>query len=461
MGAGADATDPSALRRVVAESWRRSRDFALDPDAIPGAVNIADDELRAYRAEHPLVAALPVVDRLLVQHATDAGLVVAIGDQAGRLLWVDGDRRLRRRAEAMAFQEGADWSERAAGTSAPGTALALGRAVQIRGPEHFARMVHPWSCSAVPLRDRATGTLLGVLDITGGADAVAPGTLPLLEAAAAAVEAELALLARGDRGLLSLSASPATSSGTGDAAAASRGVVRLAERRAVRATPPVLAVLGRDEGVLRSPDGDLLLSQRHAEILTVLADHPAGLSASRLAAEVYGRDDAVATLRAEMVRLRRVLTAVAPGLGPLARPYRLGGPLDTDAHQVLGFLERGAHRIALAAYVGQVLPESQAPGAARLREEVQAQLRESLLVGASVDTLLNYARTSEGADDVEVWLECLRLLPPRSPRRAAVVARLEQLDTDLTTTGSSTERRRTRSGDRAGRVPGQPRRLRG
>ena len=175
------------------------------------------------------------------------------------------------------------------GTSAPGTALALGRAVQIRGEEHFARMVHPWSCSAVPLRDRTTGMLLGVLDVTGGEAAVAPATLPLLEATAAAVEAELALIERGRAPIPALAPAPLELSAT-------------PALRVTGPTPhrpsPVLSILGRDDGVLRSSAGEVRLSQRHAEILTVLADRPEGLSATELADAVYGRDDAVVTLRA-------------------------------------------------------------------------------------------------------------------------------------------------------------------
>ena len=62
MGLGAETNDHAPLRRVVAESWRRSRGFALDPDAVPGVVDVADDELRAYRDEHPLVAARPIME---------------------------------------------------------------------------------------------------------------------------------------------------------------------------------------------------------------------------------------------------------------------------------------------------------------------------------------------------------------------------------------------------------------
>jgi transcriptional regulator of acetoin/glycerol metabolism len=67
----------------------------------------------------------------------------------------------------MMFVAGADWSEASVGTSAPGTALALDRSIQISGAEHFKRSVHPWSCTAVPFHDPDSGAVLGVVDITG------------------------------------------------------------------------------------------------------------------------------------------------------------------------------------------------------------------------------------------------------------------------------------------------------
>lgn len=432
-------------RRLVAESWARSVASARDPEGVPGRVDVSDAELRAYRHDHALALVRPVIEQLLVRHATGSGLLVAIGDRAGRLLWVDGDHDARRRAESMAFLEGADWSEATAGTSAPGTALVVGRPVQIHREEHYARMVHPWSCSAVPLRDRATGTLLGVLDVTGGDEAVAPGVLPLLEATAAAVEAELALRASGARPLAlpgrtgsqdgtsadgATTDAPGPRSGPGAVGPAKPGVdARTGRSRVtVARTTPTLNVLGRDDGLLRTAAGETRLSARHSEILVLLAHHRAGLSAGELAALVHGRDDATVTLRAEMVRLRRTLEPVAPGLVPLTRPYRLPGPLDVDAHRVLAFLERGAHRVALAAYPGPVLPASGSPGVVALRDLVRGRLREALLADASVETLLDFARSSDGVDDVEVWRTALRLLPARSPRRAGVVLHLEGLD---------------------------------
>lgn len=397
------------VRRLVSESWQRSLQLSVSPDALLDELDLDEAELRAYRDAHPLALVLPTIHRLLIRHTFDAGLIVAVGDHDGRLLWIDGDRTLRRKAESMLFVEGADWSERAVGTSAPGTALALDHGIQIQGAEHFNRIVHPWSCTAVPVHDPATGTLLGVIDITGGDDAVAPATLPLLEAAVAAVEAELRIQKLDEERWRPRSRASVTRPDAG----------------------PVLSVLGTDGGRLEFGGRSVELSTRHAEILALLVWHPEGLSAERLAALVYEREGAELTLRSEMVRLRKIVEKLDPSLIPLSRPYRLGRRCELDAHRVLAFLDRGAHRVALGSYSGQVLPTSSAPGIREIRSEVSDRLRDALLSGAGVDTLLAYARTDEAAYDAELWRECLRMLPPKSSKRAAVVARIERIEAEL------------------------------
>ena len=123
-----------------------------------------------------------------------------------------------------------------------------------------------------------------------------------------------------------------------------------------------------------------------------------------------------------------MLERTAPHLVPSSRPYRLQAALDTDAHQVISLLDRGAHRVALSAYRGPVLPDSTAPGVEEFRESVRQALREALLTEASVDVLLAYADTADGQDDAEVLRLALEMLPARSPRRAGLVARLEKLE---------------------------------
>jgi hypothetical protein len=73
-----------------------------------------------------------------------------------------------------------------------------------------------------------------------------------------------------------------------------------------------------------------------------------------------------------------------------------------------------------------VLPGSAAPAIERLRAEVDATLRESMLQSAAAEPLFDYAQ-SWAPDDEQVWETLLQVLPPLSPKRARVVARLDQL----------------------------------
>lgn len=411
---GGNPGDPRVdqVRPLVQDSWRRSRAGRVGAEDLP-PLELTDEELEAYRSTHPLAGAMDMIRALLLPggNASDAGVVVAVGDAAGRLLWIEGDRSVRALTGAMGFVAGANWSEKFVGTSAPGTALALDRSVQIHGAEHYNRLVQPWSCTAAPVHDPETRRILGVIDVTGGADAVTPQAQLLVDATARAIEGEL-LVAR-------LRARAAVTAPI----PSRRSVVRAPETATLR-------VLGRDRALLEIA-GDAAetlteVSARHAEILLMLAVHRQGLSAERLGELVYG-DAAEGTLRPEMVRLRKVLERTAPHLVPTSRPYRLAADLEIDAHQVLSLLGRGAHRVALAAYRGPVLPDSVAPGVEEFRETVRVALRDALLAEASIDVLLAYAETSDGSADEEILRLALSMLPARSPKRAGLVARIERL----------------------------------
>ena len=192
-----------------------------------------------------------------------------------------------------------------------------------------------------------------------------------------------------------------------------------------------LQLLGRDQALLSIDGRTVALSARHSEILALLSTHPEGLNAEELCGLLYPGDASTMTLRAEMVRLRKVLQQLNPASVPESRPYRLPLDLVPDSGQVLNCLQRGAHRIALEIYRGAVLPRSEAPGIAELRTRVSSLLRDAVLTDGSAETLLRYAELPEARDDVEVRIAALKLLPPRSPKRAAVVADLERLETEL------------------------------
>ena len=78
-----------------------------------------------------------------------------------------------------------------------------------------------------------------------------------------------------------------------------------------------------------------------------------------------------------------------------------------------------------------MLPHSQAPGIAALRRGLSAELREAVLAEAGIETVLQYLKLEEAANDAEAWRLALQLLPPRSPRRAGIVAGLQRIERDL------------------------------
>ncbi len=413
------------LSALIQESWQRSARLHANPDHPEAPLAMDREELEEYRRQHPLAAIMPVIHKLLVLPSHDSGMLVAVGDEVGRLLWVEGDAAMQRRAEGMMFVPGADWSEATVGTSAPGTALALGRGIQIAGAEHYKRSVHPWSCTAVPFHDPDSGALLGVVDITGTESAVAPHTLSLVEATVAAAQAHLRVerlqLAAARQSTPSRRRNPAADSRPGHEPATTSGSLYRNS----------LQLLGRDQALLSIDGRTVVLSARHSEILALLSTHPEGLNAEELCTLLYPGESSTMTLRAEMVRLRKVLQQLNPGAVPESRPYRLPTDLLPDSGQVLNCLQRGAHRIALEIYRGAVLPRSEAPGIAGLRSRVSALLREAVLTDGSAESLLKYAGLPEARDDVEVRTAALKLLPPRSPKRAALVADLERLDQEF------------------------------
>ena len=392
----------STVREVVWDSWRRSLGSGVDPDGQHPPVDLLDDDLAAYRAAHPLAPVLPVIRRLLVEDAEADRIIVAVTDAEGRMLWVEGDRRLRTLAEGMHFVAGARWSEEVAGTNAPGTALALDHPVQIYGSEHYRRPVQPWSCSAAPVHHPVTGVLLGAIDVTGGDHVASPHVLTLVRATVAAVESELRWLHREEQ---------------------ARGPARPAP---VRAPAPLLEVLGRERARLTTPRGPVELSLRHSELLLLLAEAAAageGRSTEQLAAECHAADTAAVTVRAELSRLRRLVGADLVG----SRPYRLLGPLETDLDRVRALLDRGAVGAALDRYPGPVLPRSAAPGVVAARRRTAAALRAAVLRSRRPELLLRWTALPEARDDVAVWQACLEALPAGSPRRGAVATHLLHL----------------------------------
>ncbi len=404
----------ASLRPVVAESWRLSRASGVSPDGVLPSVDLVDSELEEYRSAHPLAAVMPLLRRLLIEEAEDAGAIVVVADADARLLWVEGDPVLRREAERMNWIAGSRWDERSAGTNAPAAAMRLDHALQVFAREHYASNVAAWSCTAAPVHDPTTGLVLGALDITGRDDVAAPAVLGLVRAAVAAAETELRLRAL-DR--------------------APRAVPR---PRRLRAVPPngavqagavALAVLGRDRAMLTIDDGQTRttteLSVRHSELLLLLALHPQGYTAEQLAVALHERDVPAVTVRAELSRLRSLL----PGVRLEGRPYRIAAGLRTDAGAVREALGAGDTAAAVARYRGPILPSSDSPAVQAERELLHREVRTAVLRCTDPEVVLLFAESRSGRDDVLVWRHAVEIADPAV--RPLVREQLRRMDLAL------------------------------
>ena len=388
----------SGVRSSVLESWNRSLNRLRDPAGARVRVAYEAEQLAEMRRRHPFHSIMPLLRSHLIEPAKDAGLLAALGDEQGRLLWVEGERSVRDRAETMGFIPGTDWSEEVMGTSAPGLALQSRKAVQISQAEHFAPDVHSWSCSAVPVTHPLTGQVLGIIDVTGGDDAVSSIVLPLLASTAKAAGAQLSQLYTPQRVLRS------------DAEAAGCELI----------------VFG-PEPALRGRGGrQISLTRRHAEILLLLHRFPDGISGSGLVERLWPVGGSEVSVRAEINRLRRAIDGI-DGLHIDARPYRLRGRLSSDLERTSEALAQGDVDTALGQYRGPVLPDSDAPGVREIGAEVDAHMRETLLQDGTWQQLWRYADLPDFRDDVEVLMTVLRLAPPEAVERNAAVVRLEAL----------------------------------
>ncbi|MBX6394446.1 MAG: sigma-54-dependent Fis family transcriptional regulator [Alicyclobacillaceae bacterium] len=190
--------DPSRLEKVVLDSWLRSRDYGVNPLRERGQVVLTPEELGARRRKYQV--AIKEIESF-VHKGRDAifahRMIVLFADPEGFILTQSGHPDTLRQAARIEFMPGADWSERAVGTNAIGTALATQSAVYVEGYQHYVVATHPWCCAAVPLRGR-DGALLGVLNVSGPVEAAHPYLLSVVATMGIHIEQQIHRAQPGD-----------------------------------------------------------------------------------------------------------------------------------------------------------------------------------------------------------------------------------------------------------------------
>ncbi|MEV5125556.1 GAF domain-containing protein [Streptomyces decoyicus] len=395
-GEVAPGDSSGAPRAVIGESWRRVLISGVDPDRDRPQVLLSVAELERRRQMSQLAAVLPVLNEGLLPSADAAQQIMVVTDAEGRVLWREGSAPVRRMADRLGFDKGADWTEEVVGTNAIGTALVARRPVLVHSAEHFVRSHQQWTCAAAPLHDPRDGRLLGTVDISGPAPSFHPTTLSLVSAVARLAEGELRTRHHLSLERLRSGAAPVLARIGGQALAVDpsgwvAGVTGLTpqDRVALPKSPEagplwlprygmctleplpggwlvrvgrqeqdagpsrvVLDVSGRDGSTVTvsGPAGSWSheLTPRHAELLFVLAAHPQGRSAAELARDLFGDESRTVTVRAELSRLRRHLASVLAH-----RPYRFADGVEVE--------------LRVPPRPAQLLPQSSAPAVAAAR----------------------------------------------------------------------------------------------
>ena len=176
------------LAEVIGQSHRRSREYGVavhdEPDyALPNRGDWADAlEENRFLFQH----AAPVMETLYQQIVNTHSTVLLTSAQ-GLLLHSMGDSDFLEKASRVALVPGADWSEKAKGTNAIGTALTVREALTVHGDQHYMAANHALTCSCAPIFD-PQGQVIGALDVSGDHRSYHQHTLALVRMSAQMIE---------------------------------------------------------------------------------------------------------------------------------------------------------------------------------------------------------------------------------------------------------------------------------
>jgi transcriptional regulator of acetoin/glycerol metabolism len=291
----------------------------VDP-ALPGASDLPDPRALSERREAHLTllgASAPVM-AAAQEFLADSGSILLLADARGFILEVEGDPHTLGDAGEIRLVPGVRWDERAAGTNAIGTALAIGQAVQVHGSEHFREAVKRWTCSAAVVRDPCDGAVLGAIDLSGESGSYSRQSLAFVVSAAAQIEGQLRALELAERfRILELCDAPLS-------AAHADGVV-LFDRRgfAIKVNGKAAAALER-HGLALTATRALRAEALNLEARGPVAPPPEWLAAARVE-PLMDRGERIGTLVAlaevGKPRARPPLRPVATGEGAGRVPF--------------------------------------------------------------------------------------------------------------------------------------------
>ena len=184
-------SETNSIRLEVLESWKRCQKFGVDPLQKQTPFTINEDKLMEEINQSKLYEVSKPIIKDLYKQIKGTSHLITLGDHEGKIIYLKGEYQTLDLAEQMNFVIGADWSEKAAGSNAIGTSLAVGKPIQILSSEHYCQGVHPWICSSAPIRDPRTKKILGIIDLTGPSTNAQPHSLSIVQNISTIIERQL------------------------------------------------------------------------------------------------------------------------------------------------------------------------------------------------------------------------------------------------------------------------------
>nr|WP_315402354.1 sigma-54-dependent Fis family transcriptional regulator [uncultured Duganella sp.] len=176
---------------IIETSHRRSRQYGLRPDCAADMGRVPTVDLSLLLEQNRLLHthAVPAMETLYQQIVNTHNMVI-LTDAHGVIVHSLGDADFLEKANRVALQPGAAWSEQSKGTNAIGTAIAEQSPVLVHAEQHYLTANHFLTCSAAPIADHL-GNVIGVLDVSGDQRSFHKHTMALVRMSALMVENQL------------------------------------------------------------------------------------------------------------------------------------------------------------------------------------------------------------------------------------------------------------------------------
>lgn len=190
---GPEGMMTTVSRRLLA-SWQRSEGYGVSAEAIDPvwAGSVAGDSLFYQCGQEVLTS--------LHQTLANEPLSLMLTDANGLVLnRFSGDTSLLRALDKVHLAPGFAFSEREAGTSGLGMALADRTPSLVRAEEHYSASLRTYTCAAVPVIDPLSGRLEGSVNITTWSQSSPELLLALAQSAASNTAALMLAKSGGQR----------------------------------------------------------------------------------------------------------------------------------------------------------------------------------------------------------------------------------------------------------------------